>query len=83
MSDDKNPTVVPDAQRYDWRKDLQWVPRLDVSESFSAWSRLAAHIESLEAERDALLAEHEVYPFLNRTAWQAAHDNAEKVIRGE
>ena len=52
---------------------------------------LAAYIERLEAERDALLAEHDAYAayreHLGRQrlwdeAW-AAHDNAERVMHGE
>jgi hypothetical protein len=49
MSDATTPAVAPDGQRYDWRVPsrfiLPWCP--------------TTHIERLEAERDALLAEHE------------------------
>jgi len=54
---------------------------------------LAAYIERLEAERDALLAEHEAWTkwregeqSTSRNDWNRltnAHDNAERVIHGE
>ena len=62
------PVVEQDAQQYDWRRDLTWVPRIDVAESFSAWSRLAAYIERLEAEypckgvMDCVRCEHRIPP---------------------
>jgi hypothetical protein len=96
------PAVAPDAQRYDWREDLERLTGdaglVDRRSTPFCFDRLAAYIERLEAKAakydslvlpewqeqfDALLAEHEVYPFLNRTAWQAAYDNAERVIHGE
>jgi len=68
MSDVPIPAVVQDAQRYDAREDylhnIPWCPALDRLfahvEGLEARRILsAAHIERLEAERDALLAEHE------------------------
>ena len=102
MSDATTPAVVQDAQQYDWREDylhnIPWCPALDRLvahvEGLEARSILSvAYIERLEAERDALLAEHEAvaigrdelalteYPY--EPAIVAAHDNAERVIHGE
>jgi len=88
------PAVVQDAQRYDWRKDIRgtrWAVRTEWA-YIVKHDRLAAYIERLETERDALLAEHEaVKPGIewgefSDTAWDAAivaYDNAERVIHGE
>ena len=64
MSDATNPAVVQDAQQYDWREDWNRVQTrigYDEDAHVDAMHRLAAHIERLEAERDALLAEHEAW----------------------
>lgn len=107
MSDVPNPTVVQDAQQYDWRVDLDSIEaceevwqcadgcctNFDVRHMHEC-IRLAAHIERLEAERDALLAEHEAWDEWGNHSGDAlakevllgiavdAHDNAERVIRG-
>ena len=93
------PAVAPDAQQHDWRKYMSVV---DVSrntfvtnEYREAALRLAAHIERLEAERDALLAEHHAVARL-KDAWEigsgvvkaseavlTAHDNVERVMHDE
>lgn len=90
--------VPDDSEVTDWREDwtrvqsailgLEWTEAKQ-----SALDRLAAHIERLEAERDALLAEHEAWtawrmgePSTSRNDWNRltnAHANAERVIRGE
>ena len=95
MSDAPNPTVVPYAQQYGWRKDLDsieaceevsecadgcctfftprhndecirlaaYIERLEseVERSHDAILALTGTVERLEAERDALLAEHEAW----------------------
>ena len=82
---------------YDWREDLDTLTPLSICEcdasdrcphKTGASERLAAYIERLEAERDALLAEHEAARRLEH--WHpegcrfcAAHNNAERVIRDE
>lgn len=79
---------------YDWRKDLEWLrPWTLGSSADQAKDRLAAYIERLEAERDALLAEHEAWTkwregeqSTSRNDWNrltSAHDNAERVMGGE
>ena len=64
----------------------------EVKRSHDAVLALTGRVERLEAERDALRAEHEaVKPGIewgefSDTAWDAAiaaHDNAERVIHGE
>ena len=58
--DATTPAVVPDAQQYDWREDWNRVQTrigYDENTHVDAMHRLAAYIERLEAERDALLAE--------------------------
>ena len=44
------PAVVPDAQRYDWREELDMAT--DYGMSLAAAARVAAYIERLEAEAD-------------------------------
>lgn len=87
VPDDSEAAVVQDAQR--WRNDLQRVYEGDFGSESKSFKRLAAYIERLEAECDALLTEHEAYKVWD--TWQslsgarahaAAHDNAERVIRG-
>ena len=84
---------------YGWRALLQ-PQRMPLGKRYIQLAladrdRLAAYIERLEAERDALLAEHEVVDegYGDETADVGcdclscriirAHDNAEGVIRGE
>ena len=79
---------------YDWREDLGLLHEFACLEpsAHDRRMRLAAHIESLTAERDALLAEHEWEKALrvpmNKHArkvieakHRAAHDHAEEVLR--
>ena len=87
------PVVAHDAQRYDWREELDMAT--DYGMSLAAAARVAAYIERLEAERDALLAEHEAvgegYGYETADVGCGclscriirAHDNAERVIHGE
>jgi hypothetical protein len=91
MSDATTPAVAPDGQRYGHDEAMLDLAHMDdVASGTRAFRRvrLAAYIERLEDERDALLAEHEAARRLEH--WHpegcrfcAAHDNAERVIRGE
>jgi hypothetical protein len=66
MSDATIPAVVPDAQQYDWRKDLAHIAACysrtfrEAPSEHVAHDNIAAYIESLEAEvkrsHDAILA---------------------------
>ena len=47
------PAVAPDAQRYDWREDLDMATDYGSTMSLDAAARVATYIERLEAERDA------------------------------
>lgn len=87
------PAVAPDAQRYDWRKDLD-----NIEACEEVWEcadgcctyftprhnneciRLAAYIERLEAERDALRLRVDE---LSRMVDAGLQVSAERVIRGE
>ena len=60
----------------------------EVKRSHDAILALTGTVERLEAERDALLAEHEAVGEATRNGVlaievEAAHDNAERVIHGE
>jgi hypothetical protein len=86
MSDATTPAVVQDAQRYDWREDLDMATDYGSTMGLDAAARVAAYIEHLQAERDALLAEMEsfvawaesypksVWHEPNADALKAAHD---------
>ena len=55
------PVVAHDAQRYDWREELDMAT--DYGMSLAAAARVAAYIERLEAERDALQSDYNaMYP---------------------
>lgn len=101
------PAVAPDAQQDIWREDYYRVENVvshDQAVDEADCPRCSLHrlyelTERLEAERDALLAEHEAQSAYNlafttpgtdgeeidRRACAVfdAHDNAERVIRGE
>ena len=59
----------------------------EVKRSHDAVLALTGRVERLEAERDALLAEHEAFVrdhwCLEGCDYCAAHDNAERVMHGE
>ena len=89
--DATTPTVVQDAQQYDWRKDLDSIEACEevwecadgcctnfMPRHNDECIRLAAYIESLEAERDALRAEHEAWG-----AWVDAEHAASKIPSDE
>jgi len=79
--DATTPTVVQDAQRYDRREDLDDIYfMLDdpMGDGEQQRTRLVAHIERLEAERDALRAEHEAWG-----AWVDAEHAASKIPSDE
>ena len=84
---------------YDWRKDAMTLVCFTTSqESHDALNRFIAHIERLEAERDALLAEREAEALFDLAAGDlcvtdallhlyrldrdAARDNAKRVLEG-
>ena len=50
------PAVVPDAQRYDWREDLDMATDYGSTMSLDAAARVAADFERLEAEMEDALA---------------------------
>ena len=87
------PVVAPDAQQYDWREDLDSIEAcVEVWECADGCCtnfdprhndecvRLAAHIERLEAERDALRLRIEE---MSRMVDAGLQLSAERVIRGE
>ena len=84
---------------YDWREDLHQLAYEGQrkKEHTAMHNRLAAHIERLEAERDALLAEREAEALYDLAAGacvpaavlhlfrldrDAARDNAKRVLAG-
>ena len=84
-----NPTdEVATTPAYDWRKTVDAARDLILG---NLADDLAAYIERLEAERDALLAEHEAVAAyrdalrdsackIQRRMMLTAHDSAERVI---
>ena len=104
--DATTPAVVSDAQQYghdEAMADIFDLARLSLGGMTQRVTSLVAYIERLEAERDALRAEHEAITMMLPLCgldWKeegcddpcdvcslppvhAAHDNAERVIRGE
>lgn len=63
------PVVAHDAQRYDWREELDMAT--DYGMSLAAAARVAAYIERLEAERDALRDKLESGHWLSDDEWYA------------
>ncbi|MDY0228127.1 MAG: hypothetical protein RBR38_15040 [Desulfomicrobium apsheronum] len=84
------PAVALDGQQYDWRDAHDRVQTrigYDEDEIVDALARWYIHTDRLEAERDALLAEHEAWDWnggKTSREWfehlTAAHDNAERVL---
>lgn len=93
MSDATNPAVAPDEQRYGHAEAMADIFDLAHIETEFAGhdprvTGLAAYIERLEAERDALLAEHEAVGEAMRNGVlaievEAAYIDAERTIHGE
>ena len=66
--------TMPDAA-YNWRGDLGWVQRIDVTESLLAHDRLAAFIEGMEARVRYLEAD-------NKAMWNVVFQAEDCVDNG-